>query len=115
MKNEIIGMLEFPRRIMRGQIPLEECAHAGNFSSGDTGCLVCETRMECEWLYHGDESVALAEKPLDAVVDALGSAVLYVDACVTRAGHGMRICQCEACDWLRRARRLHETVVPVDE
>ena len=110
MKNEIIDMLEFPRQIIRGQIPLETCAHAGNFSSGDSGCLVCETRMECEWLYHSDESTALAQKPLDAVVDALSLAVLYVDACVTRAGHG-RGCHCEACDWLRRARRLHETVV----
>ena len=113
MKKEIIDMLEFPRQIIRGQIPLETCAHAGNFSSGDSGCLVCETRMECEWLYHSDESAALTEKPLDAVVDALSLAVLYVDACVTRAGHGVRACHCEACDWLRRARRLHETVVRV--
>lgn len=112
MKNEIIDMLEFPRQIIRGQIPLETCAHAGNFSSGDSGCLVCETRMECEWLYHSDESTALAQKPLDAVVDALSLAVLYVDACVTRAGHG-RGCHCEACDWLKQARRLHETVVRV--
>ena len=59
------------------------------------------------------ESAALTEKPLDAVVDALNLAVLYVDACVTRAGHGVQVCHCEACDWLRRARRLHETAVRV--
>jgi hypothetical protein len=111
MKTEVIDMLEFPRRIIRDQVPLEKCSHAGNFMSSDLECVVCETRTECEWLYHNDESVSLTEKPLEAVVDALGSAVLYVDACVTRAGHRMQICHCEACDWLRRARRLHETVV----
>ena len=109
MKTEIIAMLEFPRQIIRGHVPLETCEHAGNFSSSDTGCLVCETRLECEWLYYNDESAALTEKPLDVAADALGSAVLYVDACVTRAGHDGRVCHCAACNWLRRARRLHET------
>jgi hypothetical protein len=109
MKTEVIAMLEFPRQIMRGHIPLETCEHAGNFSSGDAGCLVCETQLECEWLYGNDESAALTEKPLDVVVDAFGSALLYVDACVTRAGHNARGCRCQACDWLRRARRLQQT------
>jgi len=109
MKSEIIDMLEFPRQIVRGNVPLETCGHAGNFSSSAPECQICETRLECEWLYHNDESVALAEKPLDAVIEALGMAVLYVDACVTRASHHPRTCHCEACDWLRRARRLHET------
>ncbi len=109
MKTEIIDTLEFPRQIIRGHVPIETCEHAGNFSSSDTRCLVCETRLECEWLYYNDESAALTEKPLDVVVDALDSAVLYVDACVTRAVHNARMCHCEACDWLRQARRLHET------
>lgn len=109
MKTEIIAMLEFPRQIIRGHVPLETCEHAGNFSSNDLGCLVCETRLECEWLYYNDESAALAEKPLAVVADALGSAVLYVDTCVTRAGHNARVCHCQACDWLRRARRLQKT------
>jgi len=104
-------MLEFPRQIIRDHVPLETCEHAGNFASSDTGCLVRESRLECEWLYYNynDESAALTETPLDVVADALGSAVLNVDACVTRAGHNARACHCDACDWLRRARRLHET------
>ena len=109
MKTEIIKMLKFPRKIIRGSVPLETCEHAGNFSSSAPDCRICETRLECEWLYHNDESVALAEKPLDALVEAFGLAVLYVDACVTRAGHNARVCHCEACDWLRRAQRLLET------
>ena len=109
MKTEIIAMLAFPRKLMGGNIPLETCEHAGNFSSSDTGCLVCETRLECEWLYCNDEAAAITEKPLNVVTDALASAVLYVDACVTRAGHDARTCHCQACDWLKRARRLHQS------
>lgn len=108
MKTEIIDMLDFPRQIVRGHVPLETCEHAGNFSPTDHGCRVCEARLECEWLYCNDESAALTEKPLNVVVDALGTAVLYVDACITRAGHNAHACHCEACDWLKRARRLHE-------
>ncbi len=109
MKTKIIAMLAFPRQIIRGHVPLETYEHAENFSSSDTECLECETRLEWEWLYCNDESAALTEKPLDVVADALASAVLYVDACLTRAGHNARRCHCQACDWLRRARRLHET------
>ena len=109
MKTEIIAVLEFPRQIIRDHVPLETCEHAGNFASSDTGCLVRESRLECEWLYYNDESAALTENPLDVVADAPGSAVLNVDACVTRAGHNARACHCDACDWLRRARLLHET------
>ena len=87
MKTKIIAMLAFPRQIIRGHVPLETYEHAENFSSSDTECLECETRLECEWLYCNDELAALTEKPLDVVADALASAVLYVDACLTRAGH----------------------------
>ncbi len=50
MKTEIIAMLAFPRKMIGDHIPLETCEHAGNFSSGDTRCLECEPRLECEWL-----------------------------------------------------------------
>ena len=73
MKTEVIEMLQFPRQLIRGHVPLETCEHAGNFSPGDAGCHVCETRLECEWLYYNDESAALTEKPLDVVVEALDS------------------------------------------
>lgn len=109
MKTQIIEMLEFPRQIVRGNVPLETCEHAGNFSPRDPECKICETRLECEWLYHNDESVALVEKSLDALLEALGLAMLYVDACVTRAGHDARVCPCRACGWLKQAQRLHET------
>jgi len=108
MKTEIIKMLEFPTKIAQGYIPFETCEHAGNFSPGDKGCLVCDAQLECKWLYHNDESTAPGDKPLDVIVGALGSALLYVDACVARVGHDAQTCRCDACDWLRRAQRLHD-------
>jgi len=111
MKTEIIKMLEFPTKVVQGHIPFETCEHAGNFSPKDKGCLICDARIECEWLYHNDASTALGEKPLDVILEALGSALLYVDACVTRAGHDVETCRCDACEWLRRAQRLHDDAV----
>lgn len=109
MKSEIIEALAFPREMIRGNVPFETCEHAGNFASRDPQCGVCESRLECEWLYHNDEFSGLTEKPLEALIEALQSAILYVDACVSRAGHKPATCHCNACGWLNQARDLHES------
>jgi hypothetical protein len=109
MKNEIIETLTFPREMIRGNVPLETCEHSGNFASHDPNCRVCESRIECEWLYHHDEYSGLTEKPLEALVDALQSAILYIDACISRAGHNPTTCHCNACQWLNHAQTLHQT------
>ena len=101
-------MLAFPRQLARDGIVLEQCQHWGNYSPNASDCAVCTSRLECEWLYHNDESTAPGEKSLDVIVGALGSALLYVDACMARAGHDVQTCRCDACDWLRRAQRLHD-------
>ena len=109
MMHAIIDLLEFPRRLLRDDVDLEDCPHAGHFAPSDRACRVCEARAECEWLYHNDACVALAAKPLDAALDALDAAILYVDARATRAGHARHGCGCEACIWLRKARKARET------
>ena len=108
MKNEIIELMAFPRDLIRGNVPFETCEHSGNYAVHDSECRVCESRLECEWLYHNDELSGLGEKPLDALLEALQSALLYVDACVSRAGHDPGRCRCGACEWLNRAQALHE-------
>lgn len=106
MRDTIIKLLELPRRVIRGEIAIEDCGHAGFYSPADSACRVCETRMECEWLFRNDEFAALSEKPLDTVMDAFDSAVLYVDAFVARAGHEATECGCELCSWIRQAQDL---------
>lgn len=95
--------MAFPRDMIRGNVPMETCGHAGNFAIHDSDCRVCESRLECEWLYHNDELASLEQKPLESLLDALQTAILYVDACVTRAGHDPKRCGCRACGWLGRA------------
>lgn len=65
MKTEILKMLEFPRRLARGNLELEHCRHAGNYAVGDPQCVICQSQLECEWLYHSDEFSALQERELD--------------------------------------------------
>lgn len=106
MKHEIIEMMAFPREMIRGNVPLETCGHTGHYAHHDPECGVCEARIECEWLYHNDELSGLGEKPLADLLEALQSALLYIDACVARAGHTPSKCRCRACTWLRRAESL---------
>jgi hypothetical protein len=111
MKDEILALMTFPREMIRGNVPMETCDHAGNFATRHSDCRVCESRLECEWLYHNDELTALAQKPLQSLVDALQTAILYVDACVTRAGHDPKRCGCRACGWIARAEGACERAV----
>ena len=109
MKNEIIEMMAFPRDLIRGNVPFETCGHAGHYARRDPECRVCESRLECEWLYHNDEFAALEQKSLESLLEALQSALLYVDACVYRAGHDPKHCSCNACTWLTRAQAVYDT------
>lgn len=107
-KDQILSSLDFPRRLVRGNIDQENCAHAGNFAPGDPVCEDCISRLECGWLYHNDEFSSLGEKPEAELVDALGFALDYVEAFSYRAGHRPgRHCPCELCTWLNGARALH--------
>ncbi len=103
MKEAVLDMLELPRRIARSGIVLETCRHGGHFAEGAPECMLCRTRMECEWLYHADEYSALRERPLADVLDALRFAAAYVDAHVTLTRHRRGGCGCEVCRWLADA------------
>lgn len=108
MGEEIIRMLEFPRRLARGAVDLQQCPHAGNYLEGDSRCQACRTFLECEWLHHSDEFSALGERPLEDVVEALNVACMYVDAQVTLSGHDTTSCGCDACRWVQRAWEMLE-------
>jgi hypothetical protein len=103
----ILQFLQFPRRLVQGQVDFDKCKHAGNYAEGDQGCEYCRYALECEWLYRNDECSALAVKSFEEVAAALEFTVAYIDAYLTRAGHSRRSCRCEICVWLKRARRLH--------
>ena len=106
MRTAIIAQLDLPRRLVRDQIAIETCSHAGFFSSRDAECRVCETRTECEWLSRNDELLGLSSMPTDALVEVLETSVLYVDACITRNRHKRTTCVCELCRWLEQAQQM---------
>lgn len=110
MKEEIIKALVFPRAMIRGEIAIEECPHAGNFCWQDVACQRCDCGAECEWLFSNDELVALEEKSLEELEGALEFAVGYVDARITRLGHESANCRCHACTWLKTGMALVDQV-----
>ena len=108
MRDQIIELLDFPRRLARDNMELQHCPHAGNYLEGDPRCQACHSFLECEWLYHSDEFSALGERPLAEVVEALNVACMYVDAQVTLSGHQRDRCACDSCRWVQRASVLLE-------
>ena len=110
MKTTVIRMLDYPRSLVRRNVDVHDCPHAGQFADADARCRLCEFSMECRWLQHNDEFVALSEKSLEEIVEALSFTLAYVDAETTRWGHLRQNCRCEACTWLRSAQRLYDKV-----
>lgn len=114
MKNEIINVLAFPRALVRGEIDLEECRHAGNYAPQDRVCRDCYYGAECEWLFSNDECVALENKSLEELEGALEFAVGYVDAHMCHRGHDPALCRCEACSWLKIGQGLIDEMAALD-
>jgi hypothetical protein len=110
MKQEILEMLEFPRGLARGNLPLEECRHDGNFAPHDPRCRECLARLECEWLFHNDEFSSLQHQPLEALVEALKVASGYVESRAVLSRHNPQTCKCSACAWTRNADRILRTL-----
>jgi len=107
VRERIIKILDFPRKLVRSEIDFENCTHAGNFAPGDPICAACASRLECSWLYHNDDFSGLKQRRLPYLVKALEFALIYVEASTFRAGHRpMPRCRCDACMWLNSARNL---------
>ncbi len=104
-RERIIELLAYPRALARGNVNVLDCPHAGHFDTTDVRCARCDCGIECGWLAHADEASDLDSREIPQLLEALGFALSYVDAQVTRWGHPRRGCACEACRWLRSARR----------
>lgn len=114
MKAEIIEALAYPRRLVSGEQDLEECRHAGLFSSGHSDCNACHQGPECHWLYQHGEYTDLNSKSLPDLEEALAFMVGYVDSKILEWQHDAH-CKCEACTWLYSARRLYDRVLAMNE
>jgi hypothetical protein len=106
VREQILELLELPRRIALSGVAIETCPHGGQFVEGVPECTLCHSRLECEWLYHSDEFSTLKARGAEELLEALRFAVSYVDAHVTLQRHRRGECTCAICTWLGEAGAL---------
>ncbi|MFV1997375.1 MAG: hypothetical protein ACC641_05120 [Acidiferrobacterales bacterium] len=106
MRQRVITMLDFPRRVVRAEMDLVECPHGGEFDSDDNQCQECADGPECQWLYATDAVAALGSRTLNQLSEALEFAIISVAANAIRQGHDPQQCRCPMCDWLTQAEAL---------
>ncbi len=104
VKEHFLQALEFPRLLIRKNVDLKECKFNGSYV-GELGCKLCDAATECRWLTHHDEFSSLSRKPIEDIAAALDFAMHFVEALVMESEHRVDACACEACNWLRSARR----------
>ena len=115
MKAKIIETLAYPRRLVTGEQDLEACRHAGLYADRHTDCANCPQGPECHWLYRHGEYADLESQSLPELEDALAFTIGYVDSKILEWQHNAAHCKCDACSWLRTARRLYDRVLIVNE
>lgn len=104
MKQHILKALEFPRNMIRENLDLHSCRFNGHYV-GELGCKLCGAATECKWLTEHDEFSNLSEKPLAEIAEALDFAMHFVETLVMESDHQSEVCRCEACSWVRGARK----------
>ena len=110
MRESIIKALSYPRELVRGEFELDDCPHSGLYAEEDARCIDCPQRPECEWLYSNEEFVALEQKPMAEILEALEFALEYVAAQIAYWQHDSQQCGCTSCSWLKDAARLFDEV-----
>lgn len=110
IKLQLIEMLTFPRLMALEKMELEECPHNGQFRSRNSECQTCVFMYECSWLQSNEPFVVLGQRSLAELATSLEFAIDYVDSQNHRAGGKRRLCVCEKCSWIDRARRLRRKV-----
>lgn len=102
----LIELLDYPRKRIAQSMELRFCPHAGFFNSRDEQCLTCHQEMECVWMNHNDELVAVEEKSVQEIKQQLLIAVDFIDSSLTPHHLSRRNCECENCVWLRRTQKV---------
>ncbi|MBE7215020.1 hypothetical protein MK852_07555 [Shewanella benthica] len=105
-KAQLIELLEFPRKRILQSMELNSCPHAGFFNTSDEQCLNCHQGMECTWMNHNDELVAVEEKSVKEIKQQLLIAVDFIDSNLTPHHLSRRNCECDNCSWLRKTQKL---------
>lgn len=108
MKTELLELLEFPRKLVHGQLDIENCPHDGFFDLHDQVCIDCPQGPECYWLCRNDEFASLENHGVDDLYKALDFAHSYIHAAIIKWDHRIEHCSCSVCHWYRQARSTLE-------
>ncbi|MDR8525216.1 hypothetical protein [Shewanella fidelis] len=104
-KSQLIELLEYPRRRILQSMELRYCPHAGFYNPTDMKCINCHQGMECTWMNHNDETIAVERKTVEDLKQQLLVAVDFIDSSLTPHHLSRRNCECENCIWLRKVQQ----------
>ena len=103
----LMHLLEYPRWLIECEVDFTHCPHHGHFEEGVEACDACIFGKGCKWLSHY-ASGSIEDAPLTELVDALASAVEYVEG--RRQSEHPRDCGCNECTWLKASRRFLRSI-----
>lgn len=104
-KQTLLAALFYPRFHIRNNLRQRDCPFNNEYRADELACGWCLYQEECCWLNHHDDDSRLAGMSVDELLKILAFTVDYVDTDIAFWEHDSRHCGCEACRWLRDARR----------
>ena len=110
MRTRLLQLLEFPRKLVHGELELEDCLHSGFYDMSDRQCIDCPQGPECHWLCRNDEHASLQNHSTNELIRALDFALCYVHADIIKWDHKPETCDCIVCNWHREARTAYDEV-----
>ena len=110
MEDRLLELLEFPRKLVHGELELEDCPHAGFYDLRDIQCINCTQGPECHWLCRNDEYASLQNHTTDELIEALDFACCYVYSAIIKWDHKPETCNCVVCQWHRKARAIYDEI-----
>ena len=111
MRARLLQLLEFPRKLVQGELELEGCPHSGFYDLRDKQCIDCPQGPECHWLCRNDEYASLQNHSTEELTRALDFALCYVHADIIKWDHKPETCGCIVCKWHREARAAYDEVI----
>lgn len=109
MRREMIEALDYPRNLILTLIEERECPCRDRFEAGNEFCCKCDLNRECHWVTFLNDYSDFDGKPTYTINASLRYGVRLVEELSEGLQHDLATCSCEACSWLRDARKLIAT------
>jgi hypothetical protein len=108
MRRQLIEAITYPRLLVLKIIEDRDCPHDSLFEALDERCFRCELNKECHWVRCLDDFADFEDKPDYTINASLRYGIRLVETLHEKHEHDETVCTCEACSWIRDAKRLSE-------